>query len=247
MNRLKFTKFAVIAVTFMISTKTFSQDFSSSFNSNLSANEISKLKRGEVLIRNLESTENICLSADNAYAKRFLTEIKNIKPSYLAEVIQVLPYEEHKNLVQELSSLVGDIKSYTKIPYYTVRNGAWAAMFTKAEVVSTGKENMGKFSNVVFEMPPFEQFDAKVVTISSSNALYFATINTDIIKYKLFKAVQPEKMECGLVLFRSGDYWILYGSGAIKPDAAFFIKSRVNTAFVNRVKDFSMYFIKQLH
>ncbi|MBO4385970.1 MAG: hypothetical protein J5817_03035 [Treponema sp.] len=236
-----------VAFFSLFAPSAFSQDFLSCFNSNLTDSQIQDLKDGKVIIRNLKSPKEVSLNTSNIYANKFVNELKATSPTHFAEVIQVRPYKDHENLIKELEELVSDIKSYRQIPYYTERQGAWAAMFTKAEVLSCSRGNLTNVYNAVFRMPPFTQFKAQVSTTQIGDTLYFATVNKETIEYKIFDAVKAGKMECGLVLFRQGDYWILYGAGAVKTDGSFFVKKRVNTAFVNRIKDFSMYFIKRLN
>jgi len=231
----------------LFAIKAFSADYLSCFNSNLSESQIEDLKNGKVVIRNLKSQKETCLMTRNIYANKFIDELKSIHPTHIAEVIQVRPYKGNENIITELENLVTDIKSYRQIPYYTERQGAWAAMFTKSEVISCTHRNVTTTYNTIFRMPPFKEFEANVFTTRIGETLYFSTKNKGIIKYKIFEAVEEGKMECGLVLFREGDYWILYGAGAVKTDVSFFIKKRVNTAFINRIKDFSMYFIKKMN
>lgn len=241
--------FLVMGMTFisLLTARAFSQDFLQCFNANLAEAQIQELKSGKVIIRNLKSPKETSLETNNIYANKFLKELKASSPTHFAEIIQVRPYKGSENLINELALLVMDIGSYRKIPYYAERQGAWASMFTKAEVVSCSRGNLTSVYNAVFRMPPFSEFDAVVSTTQIGDTLYFSTKNKGKIEYKIFSAVKPEKMECGLVLFREGDYWILYGAGAVKTEASLFVKKRVNTAFVNRIKDFSMYFIKKLN
>ncbi|MBQ1643624.1 MAG: hypothetical protein II103_03735 [Treponema sp.] len=236
-----------VALFCLFAPSAFCQDFLPCFNQKLTDSQIQDLKSGKVIIRNLKSAKETSLSTSNVYANKFVNELKSISPTHFAEVIQVRPYKDHENLIKELEELVSDIKSYKQIPYYAERQGAWAAMFTKSEVLSCSRGNLTNVYNAVFRMPPFAQFKAQVSTTQIGDTLYFATVNKETIEYKIFDAVKAGKMECGLVLFRQGDYWILYGAGAVKTNASFFLKKRVNTAFVNRIKDFSMYFIKKLN
>ncbi|MCR5316686.1 MAG: hypothetical protein K6E22_00520 [Treponema sp.] len=237
-----------MALLSVLAEPVFSSDFLSCFNSSkFTKEQIQDLKEGKVVIRNLKSPLESGLKTSNIYANKFLKELKATSPTHFAEIMQVRPYKGNENLIAQLANLVTDIKSYRQIPYYTERHGAWAAMFTKAEVVSVSRGNLTSVYNAVFRMPPFAEFDAQVSTTQIGDTLYFATKNKGKIEYKIFDAVKPEKMECGLVLFREGDYWILYGAGAVKTNGSPFVKKRVNRAFVNRIKDFSMYFIKKLN
>lgn len=236
-----------VALFCLFAPSAFCQDFLPCFNQKLTDSQIQDLKSGKVIIRNLKSAKETSLSTSNVYANKFVNELKSTNPTHFAEVIQVRPYKDHENLIKELEELVSDIKSYKQIPYYAERQGAWAAMFTKSEVLSCSRGNLTNIYNAVFRMPPFAQFKAQVSTTQIGDTLYFATVNKETIEYKVFDAVKAGKMECGLVLFRQGDYWILYGAGAVKTNDSFFLKKRVNTAFVNRIKDFSMYFIKKLN
>ena len=47
-----------------------------------------------------------------------------------------------------------------------------------------------------------------------------------------------------MVVVRSGDTWVLYAAGGVRAPWFPFVQDRIETAFINRIKDFSMYVLK---
>ncbi|MBR0476390.1 MAG: hypothetical protein IJJ66_06210, partial [Treponema sp.] len=104
--------FAMALITFSVASA-----LPSVFNSNLTEAQKTNLESGKTVIRNLKSTKYFSLNSSNAGAQKAMKAAKDLKPSYLAEVIQVYPYAGHENLVEKFKTLVMDIPSYAGIPY----------------------------------------------------------------------------------------------------------------------------------
>src|SRR5574344_1646599 len=71
--------------------------FADPFNSNLSKDERAKLNRGEVLIKNIGSLKNLSVNS-TPQTKRMIEVMQDLKPAYVAEIIQIRPYKGNENL-----------------------------------------------------------------------------------------------------------------------------------------------------
>ena len=69
------------------------------FNSKLSPSDLEKVNNGEIVIRNIDKYKNISIKADNYAVKTMLEQIDDLDPNYLAEIIQVRPYEGNEDLI----------------------------------------------------------------------------------------------------------------------------------------------------
>lgn len=101
--------------------------------------------------------------------------------------------------------------------------------------------------NVQLEMEPFGNIDTDIVMETSADTLYYENMNrNDLRYYDKFTAVKGENMKSIITVFRSGDSWILYGIGGVKAPSIFFLRDRVETSFMNRIKTMCSYFFEQL-
>ena len=107
----------------------FSLNLDKIFNSNLSSEEINVLLSGEVLIRNTKKAEKAALLPLNETADEIINDIINLKPSYLAEIIQIVPVKGNSKILSKIEKIMTDIPSYKGIPYYSERNDVWADLY----------------------------------------------------------------------------------------------------------------------
>jgi hypothetical protein len=114
-------------------------DLDALFNGQLSAGEKAAILQGEVVIRNIGKAKNMSIRPEaHPAAARAVGVITSLKPSYLAEVIQVRPYEE--SLLWSLREILADVPSYQGIPYYSVRHERYFDLYSSALV--TGKAEL---------------------------------------------------------------------------------------------------------
>ena len=52
-------------------------------------------------------------------------------------------------------------------------------------------------------------------------------------------------MKSIVVIVRQGDSWVLYGVGAVDAPSIFFLRDRVETSFMNRIKTFCTFFFNK--
>lgn len=218
------------------------------FNSNLTAAQKQSLENGNTVIRNLNSTKQFSIESSNAGVQKALQTAKDLKPTYVAEVIQVYPYKGNENLINKFKSLVMDIPSYAGIPYYSERGKKWYDLYSSAKIVSF--EESGNRQNVVadLEMEPFGVINTKITTETNADYFYYENMNLNDLRYdEKIKCVDKKHMKSLVTIFRDGDYWVLYGIGAVNAPNVFFLRDRVETSFMNRIKTFCTFFFKKLN
>ena len=232
--------FAGCALVMSASAKT-------SFNGNLSADEKTRLSRGEVVIVNTGNTKKICLETDNATAKELISVMKSLKPAYFAEVLQVKPYRGNEDLIERIQKELLDVEGYAGIPYYSVRHDKWYNLYDWAKIVS--RSGTAKQTQMVADvyMAPFGQFQADIsLENRGEEILYLFSNKTKMILEEKITAAGPQKMKSGIAVFRDGDNWILYGAGGVDALSLFFLRDRIETSFINRIKSFTVYFIQKV-
>ena len=242
------TKKSLAAFTVALITFSMAHALPSVFNSNLTASEKANLESGKTVIRNLKSVKNFSLDSSNAGAQKALKTAKDLKPSYLAEVIQVYPYAGHENLIEKFKVLVMDIPSYAGIPYYSERHKKWFDLYSSATITSSSKSGNEQHVTADLEMSPFGVINTKIDTETTADYFYYENTNLNTLRYDdKIKCVDKKHMKSIVTIFRDGDYWVLYGIGAVDAPSVFFLRDRVETSFMNRIKTFCSFFFKKLN
>lgn len=236
----------IIAAAFF--SAAFACAFSESpYNKNLSSDDIESLVSGKTVIKNTGSYKKICMGSENPGIKKAVETVNSLKPAYFAEVIKEYPYEGNENLLENFSSLVMDIPSYAGIPYYSERAEEWYDLYTSAEIISAQENGNTQIVNADFEMKPFGLVPMRITSEKESGYYYYESTNLSTMRYyDKFNCVSPENMKSIIVIFRSDDKWILYGIGAVKAPSIFFLRERVDTSFMNRIKTFCAYFFSKM-
>ena len=213
----------------------------------VAAPDAEALAAGETLIRSVKSTQSVGLQSTNAAAQQLLTELQRLQPSYLAEVIKVVPYAGNEGLMERVKTLVLDIPAYVRIPYHS-RWGT-SPLFRTAQVQSHAAQGTTEVFNCNLHMEPFTAYKATVTATTTSDTFYYTCINEEKLAYQLlfsFTAVKKQKMLASLVVFKDGDYLVLYAVGGAKAPYFPFAQKRVEAAFINRIRDFCSYFLEKL-
>ncbi|MBQ5384459.1 MAG: hypothetical protein IIU46_08430, partial [Treponema sp.] len=92
----------------------------------------------------------------------------------------------------------------------------------------------------------FGTINTTITSRKSSDSYYYVSTNDNKLKYSGITCVDPGKMKSIIVIVRDGNSWILYGIGAVNAPDVFFLRDRIETSFMNRIKTFCSYFFKKL-
>ncbi len=217
------------------------------FNDRLTAEEQRMLADGELVIRNIGKAKNISINGVNPTLRQAIEKIGNLDPSYLAEVIRMVPYSGNEDLLEDLRPIMLDVEDYVGIPYYSVRNETYYDLYSAVDIRSFSDDGSTAKLNAIMEMSPFGGIDTDILVQSSDDALYYENTNLNNLKYhEGITVVKKNCMKSIVTVFRSGDSWILYGIGGVKAPSIFFLRDRVETSFMNRIKTMCSYFFDQL-
>lgn len=216
------------------------------FNANLSAAESQKLANGEILIRNIGKAKNICLNPVTVQATNLIENVTKLKPAYLAEVIQVLPASGNEDLLKKLKPLLLDIEGYVGIPYWSERNQQFYDLYSSASVVRSGIAENGGNMNVDLVMNPFGNINVDIDLTDSGSELFYRMKNTGGVAYDNITVVRPEKMQSFVYAFTYNDFIVLYGIGGVNAPSIFFLRDRIETSFINRIKTFCKFIFEKM-
>ena len=233
-----------ILLTLFIATSSL---FANPFNDKLSQEEKARLEKGEILIRNIDYTKNMVLSEGISKKGDFLLNtVKDVKPKYLAEVIQVKPYKGNENYAEVLNQLLYRVEDFTNIPYIS-NGGDEYLLYDSAEILSQKKDGEVTNLNVHMYMEPFGDVyqDMKIYKANDSELLYTSK-NTNKLRYlDKFDCLWPEKMLITIYLFRDGDNWVFYAVGGVNAPHVPFFTDRIRRSFIRRITTFCDFIFKQ--
>lgn len=213
--------------------------FSLPFNSLLSETEKQELMEGKVLIRNIDKYKNMCIEGSNSGIVKLREIVKEQDPNYLAEVIQIKPYEGNENLQEVIRSALENISDYAGIPYWSERHQRYWDLYSSAVVVGSFQVNeTTKQINADLYMEPFGLIHSPILIEQTDDYLLYNTTNNNNLKFEGFTVVKKQNMKSVILLFRHEDNWILYGVGGVKALKVSFLEKRIETSFINRIKTF---------
>jgi len=237
-------KYLLLFILFFISFDVFSYPF----NQKLTEEEKQKISDGQLLIKNIGYSRNMCLNTKiNNLSDQLILEIKELNPKYLAEVIQIKPYKDNEDLPERLLNLLYNVSDYAGIPYYSERVGEWFDLYSDAKIVQIEtKENITEFK-AELEMSPFGTVHEDMKTITDKNCILYTAVNTNKLRYfDSFDCVWPHKMKMCILLFQDGENWILYGIGGVNAPRVPLFSERIQTSFINRINTFCSYIFEKL-
>lgn len=225
-------------------------DIDKVFNQNLTQSERQELLQGKIVIRKLSNCSEISLNPSENSLNLFLNKFINLKPTYIAEIVRIIPVKENEDLISKIQSILTDIPSYKGIPYYSERNEYWVDLYSEAKILSQSSDNSGIYaeSNLksYFYMKPFGDIFSDIKVLNNKEMLFYENINAEDIKYDNFTCIKKQKMISSIYVFKSDDYWILYGIGGANAPRIPFLNKRIEVSFINRIKTFCNYVFSKL-
>ena len=221
--------------------------FADPFNSRLTENERAKIATGDILIKNINYEKYISLKkGEVTLGDKLLSEIHDLNPKYLAEVIQIKPYKGNEDLPQRLETILNNVPEYAGIPYYSERHDAWWDLYDSAEIVETIDRSDGKTIKAKLLMEPFNIVQEDIELTRGSDSILYSAVNTNKLRYlDKFDCIWPRKLKICILLFRDGDNWVLYGIGGVNAPRVPFFTERIQTSFINRINTFCSFIFKK--
>lgn len=216
--------------------------FALPFNSKVTEEDLKTLSEGKVVARNIDKFKNIGIESDSPLVERMKEQIKDLSPNYLAELIQIRPYEGNEDLPQKLFDVLSDIENYAGIQYWSVRHERYYDLYSSAKILKQEKISDSRFTyETELYMEPFGTIETPISIEKGENYLIYTNSNANSLKVKGMTAVKARNMKSVILLFKDGDNWILYGIGGCKAPRIAMFESRIETSFINRIKTFCSY------
>ena len=107
------------------------------FNDKITVSELEAINKGELVVRNIEKSKNIGIQPFSPYVDKAIKTIVDLKPPYLAEVIQIIPYKGNEDLLERLEKLLINVQDYVGIPYYSVQHKAYFDLYSSGLISSS--------------------------------------------------------------------------------------------------------------
>lgn len=238
-------KYSILFVSLFFSLNCFAQNLP--FNKKLSEEDKSKLLQGQTLIRTLDYASQMCIENSNKGCDTLLSDVKKLRPSYIAEIIQVRPYKENENLPSLLQNYLSNVQDYVGIQYYSTRHKKNFDLYSSAKIKSDITQGNIRTVNTELKMDPFGNIDTTInITSTPEYTYYHSTNENELWYFDKFKCINPRKMMSSILLFRDGDFWILYGIGGVHAAKIPFFEARIETSFINRIKTFCNFIFEKL-
>ena len=216
------------------------------FNTNLTTAEAQKLANGEILIRNIGKAKNACLNPVTVQAAELIENVIKLKPAYLAEVIQVLPTSGNEDLIKKLKPLLLNIEGYVGIPYWSEYNRKFYDLYSSAAIVRSNISESSGTMNVDLVMNPFDKINVDIDFTDKDSELFYRMKNTSSVIYHNITVVRPGKMQSFVYAFKYDDRIVLYGIGGVNASRVFFLRDRIETSFINRIKTFCKFIFEKI-
>lgn len=205
------------------------------------------LNRNETVIIKTDSYKKLSIETDNYAFQKLKNEIQELKPAYIAEVIRVYPIIEGENFIENFDSLIMDVKSYVGIPYFSERVQKYYDLYSSAEILSVNQNQNQTITNANLTMEPFGLIQTQILTEKTDDYYYYESTNLNKLRYyDKFDCVSPKNMKSSIVIFKNDNNWIVYSIGAVKAPSVFFLRDRIETSFMNRIKTFCSFFIGKI-
>lgn len=216
------------------------------FSGSLSKEEAATLRDGKVLIRSVGSVKKLGLKS-TPQTEKVIGAMKELNPSYIAEVIQVRPYKGNEDLIDRLDAVLTDIPGYVGIPYWSERVEKWYELYEAAEVTGTIRDGGKTIIAAKLDMRPFGPFSAEMDIERKGGSYLYTMKNLDTLRYRdSFDAVGKECLQSVITVFRDGDNWVLYAVGGADVAWVPFLSGRIETSFINRIKSFCNYVFEKI-
>ena len=106
-------------------------------------------------------------------------------------------------------------------------------------------ENDGNM-NVDLVMNPFGNINVNISLTSNDSELFYRMKNTSGVTYNNMTVVRPEKMQSFVYAFEYNDFIVLYGIGGVNAPSVFFLRERIETSFINRIKTFCKFIFEKM-
>ena len=223
--------------------------FAETFNKKLTDEEREYLSTGKVLIKNINYEKNISLEKGlSPLADQLLDTIDKLNPKYLAEVIQVRPYDGNENFDDLLHDILYNVQDYAGIPYYSERAEAWYDLYEWAKIVDVQVDDGKTTMQAQMMMEPFDIVEETITIDQSDDMILYVAQNENKLRYlDKFDCIWPQKMKICILLFRDGDNWIFYGIGGVNAPRIPFFTERIQTSFINRIKTFCSFIFEKFN
>lgn len=221
--------------------------FADPFTNKLTSDEREQIESGKILIKNINYEKFMCLKkGQSELGDQLYTEIHELNPKYLAEVIQIKPYKGNEDLPQRLEELLNNVPDYAGIPYYSVRAEEWYNLYDSAEIIESIDKKNGKILKANLYMEPFDLVKEDIELTRDKEAILYTAVNTNKLRYlDKFDCIWPNKMKICILLIRDGDNWILYGIGGVNAPRVPFFTERIQTSFINRINTFCSFIFEK--
>ncbi|MEL3901243.1 MAG: hypothetical protein P1P60_00190 [Treponema phagedenis] len=242
-NRPMIKKYVCIIYVCCAAFAVFSQSL---FNDNLTVQEREKLEAGQILIRNIGKAKKISLNPVTEQAEDLINRIKKLKPAYLAEIIQIRPESGNEHLIDGIKPLLLDVQGYVGIPYWSERQQQFYDLYSSAEIVQSNMTGSGGSMNVDLDMMPFGAVNVDIELSDTGTAVFYGMKNTGNLKYDNITVIRSGRMQSFVYVFKYNGSIILYGIGGVNAPSVFFLRDRIETSLINRIKTFCTYIFEKI-
>ena len=171
-------------ICFLIFIALISFVFADPFTSKLTSEEREEINSGKILIKNINYEKFMCLKkGQSELGDQLYSEIHDLNPKYLAEVIQIKPYKGNEDLPQRLEELLNNVPDYAGIPYYSVRAEEWYNLYDSAEITETIEKKNGKILKADLYMEPFDLVKEDIELTRDKESILYTAVNTNKLRY----------------------------------------------------------------
>lgn len=223
----------------------------------LSAQQLTTLKKDGELTRYYFKGEIPRFIFNTPYSQQLIADIKKLNQNIGVESVYFLKMDKNISLVDIYNTLLS-ISSMKGIDYYSRTRKKFRTLFSDSHVIA-GETNtaplpdpkvikLQKFKQIYIEQTDttFGKNIYKTTYRTDGNVLWVEMTNETPMYYSFIRMVEKENISIDLLIKKTDNGLIFYGSTNVKTFSFFGIERKKKESFYNRTKALYNWFVDQI-
>lgn len=214
------------------------------FSDGLAEDELCELEAGTIVVRNIRTINKATmLRGVDSFADSLLDMFTELKPTYLAEIMYMVPIAGNANVIEQAVQVFSDYTLYKQVIYKDGDDDEGRPLFPEADLIQrVDGDNLITIDTRV-RMDMLSPYNTQLVIKYSDDTFFFSQINQEPMKLGFITAVKPTKMQAAICCFQYGENWFVYALGGVKAPRIPLVRKMIEHQFISRIEDFTTFYI----